>query len=147
MADDVIREVERDPREGVVVVVEEDADSVEVPPPCAACLGEATKRLPAIGVNWLELPYCDTCVPPRAGVDKRKATMRALVLLVAVVLALFVSWWFAILAVLALIDLGGPRGDAVKLLLSESGTMRLAFKNEEYARLFVEANGAELPKE
>jgi hypothetical protein len=32
-------------------------------------------------------------------------------------------------------------------LLSESGTMRLAFKNEEYARLFVEANGAELPKE
>ena len=64
MEDDVIREVEMDPREGVVVTVEESAESVNIPPPCARCLGEATKHFPATGVR-LEFPYCDACLAPR----------------------------------------------------------------------------------
>ena len=147
MTDDVIREVERDPKEGVVVTVEEAAESVEVPPPCAVCLGEATRRLPAQGVNWLEFPYCDACARPRADGAKRKATSKVLMLLVVAVLMIFVSLWLAVLGLVVLMDLGGPRGQAVKLLLSEGGTVRLAFKNDEYARLFVEANGAEMPQE
>jgi len=139
MPGDVIREVEKDPQEGVVVTVDEAAERVDVPPPCAVCLGEATRRLPAKGVNWPEFPYCDACVPPRANEAGRKETARGWRLL-----AFLCFGWLGRLAVQ---DLSGPRGNAVKLLLSEGGTLRLAFKNDEYARLFVEANGAEMPQE
>ena len=139
MTGDVIREVEGDPQEGVVVTLEEGVDNVHVPPPCAMCLGEATRRLPAKGVNWPELPYCDACVPPRANEAGREETMRSV--------GLFAFYLFGWLGRLVVKDLSGPRGNAVKLLISEGGTVRLAFKNDEYARLFVEANGAEMPQE
>jgi len=140
MAGDVIREVENDPNEGVVVTVEESAENVDVPALCAGCLGEATKRLPAIGVNWLEFPYCDACVPPRTTEAELKEEE-------AWRLLAFLPFGGGGLVDMAAEDLRGLRGNAVKLLLSESGTVRLAFKNEEYARLFVKANGAEMPQE
>ena len=131
MASDVILEVEKDPKEGVVVTIDEGADGADVPPPCAGCLGEATRCLPPIGVNWLEFPYCDTCVPrPADEAGWRPPTLVP----------------FGILGRMVVDDIGGPRGNAVKLLLSDGGTLRLAFKNDEYARLFVEANGAEMPQ-
>ena len=136
MSGDVIREVENDPKEGVVVTVEEGVASIDVPPPCAACLGEATRRLPSIGVNWPEFPYCDACVPPRAGEAAREKKLLR-----------FSFFGFGILGWMFAKDVAGPRGNAVKLMLSEGGTLRLAFKNDEYARLFVEANGAEMPQD
>lgn len=146
MADGAIREVERDPKEGLVVTVEEAAEHAEIPAPCAQCLSDATKRLQVVGVRWLEFPYCDACVPPVANLGARRATFRAVVLLVVVFLVLFVSIWFAVLALLILSDIGaGPRGKAVTLLLSQTGALRLRFQNEDYARLFVEENGAGMP--
>jgi hypothetical protein len=142
MADDVIVEVENDPQEGVVVTVNEGAEGVDIPAPCAGCLGEATKRLSPTGVSWLEFPYCDACVRPLSDAATRKMKSRALIILVVLTLMFFVSLWFAILGLLVFADVGGQRGKAVKMLHSEGGTVRLAFKNKEYARLFVEANGA-----
>ncbi|MHC4341435.1 MAG: hypothetical protein ACYSX0_14635 [Planctomycetota bacterium] len=139
MTGDVILEVENDPKEGVVVTVEEGVESVDVPPPCAGCLGEATKRLPVRGVTWLEFPYCDTCVPPRADEAARKERAGAW--------RLVASLCFGWLGRQVVEDLGGLRGNAVKFLLSESGTIRIAFQSEEYARLFVKSNGAEMPPE
>ena len=142
MSGDVIREVENDPKEGVVVTLEEGAASIDVPPPCAGCLGEATRRLPSIGVSWPEFPYCDACVPPRADEAERRETVRDLPLLRFLFFGFIgiLSWMFVK-------DVAGPRGNAVKLMHSDGGTLRLAFKNDEYARLFVEANGAEMPQD
>ena len=134
MQDDVIREVENDPKEGVVVTVERSAESVNIPPPCALCLGKATTRLPSAGVNWLEFPYCDECAPRKRDGDRPSRGFL----------------WFLVFGWLGSVihrDLGGPRGKAVKLLLGPSDATRLAFLNDEYARLFVEANGAEMPSE
>lgn len=141
---DVIREVEMDPEGGVVVTIEEGADHVEVPPPCAGCLGEPTKRLPPPGLSWIQLPYCDACVPPVSRRSARKAMWRTGVIAVVLPLMLFVSLWLGVLGLLIFFDLHGPRGTAVKLLHSESGSLRLAFRNDGYARLFVEANGGEM---
>ena len=139
----MIREVETDTDGRVLVTVEEPADRAIIPPRCAGCLGEPTKRLPVVGAH-LEFPYCDECVPPRAGEDKRRALAHAVGLLVVILLGLFVSWLFLILGFLALAALRQrSRGRAVKLLVSESGTVRLAFMHAEYAREFVEANGGE----
>jgi len=146
MSDELIREVERDPDEGIVVTIENEVDDLEVPQPCAACLGDATRRYPVFGMNWLEIPYCEKCVAPRTGKSLRRAIRMTVIVVVAVLLALFATWWFFLLALLLLADLrGSPRGDAVKLLHSPSGTYRVGFKNEDYARLFVEANGVAMP--
>lgn len=123
-----IREVERDPKEGIVVTIERGADHVDIPEVCAICLGQATQHLPAKGVNWLEFPYCDECAPepkPAFWILRRRGGLLGM----------------------AAKDLGGARGKAVRLLLGPSDTTRLAFANEDYARRFVEANGAELPDE
>jgi len=143
MTGDQIREVEDDPREGVVVTIEEDAVDVAIPAPCAGCLGEATKRLPSVGVNWLEFPYCDTCVPPRRGEPAPERAKRKPPLFSGLFARIFLGPLIPTIAE----DVGGPRGNAVKLLLSAGGTVRLGFKNREYARLFVEANGARMPEE
>lgn len=147
MATSAILGVERDPKEGVVVTIDEGAERIEIPAPCAGCMGEATKRLPISGANWLEFPYGDACVRPRSDEAARKAKSRVLIILVVLILMFFVSLWLAVLGLLAFVDLSGQRGRAVKMLHSESGTVRLAFKNKVYARLFVEANGAEMPPE
>ena len=87
-------------------------------------------------------------MPRRSEDSSRKNNRMTAILVVAAVLGVLVSWWFLLLALLLLADLrGGPRGDAVKLLLSSSGTYRLEFRNEEYAQYFVEANGATMPEE
>lgn len=137
MTGDAIREVERDPKEGVIVTVERSAEGVDIPSPCALCLGKATTRLPSAGVNWLEFPYCDECAPRKRDGDRPSHGR----------LWSFVFGRLGALGAMMRQDLGGPRGKAVKLLLGPSDTTRLAFENDEYARLFVEANGAELPPE
>ena len=137
MAGDVIREVQPDTREGFVVVVEEGADNVRIPPECAGCLGKATKHLPSKGMSWPEFPYCDECVPPLSEKEARMTDPRSS----------WLYWLGGLLGRMFVTDVRGPRGTAVRFLLSESGTVRLAFENEEYARLFVAANGGEPPSE
>jgi hypothetical protein len=141
MEDEVIREVETDSKGRVLVTIEETAEDVAIPPRCAGCLGEPTMRLPIVGVDWLDFPYCEECEAPRPKQFSPRTVAPTVSLLAIVVLALIVSWWILILGLLVLPTLRrGSGGRAVTLLVSESGTVRLAFQNEEYARLFVEAN-------
>jgi len=134
MAGDVILEVERDPEEGWVVTLDEGADSVDVPPFCCACLGEATKRLPPKGLSWPKFPYCDACVPPVA--EEKQAGRRQVRRLLP---------WLLGFAGIFMSEALRTSGKSVRLLLSEGGTLRLAFDNDEYARRFVEGNGGLLP--
>ncbi|MHC4341143.1 MAG: hypothetical protein ACYSX0_13145 [Planctomycetota bacterium] len=140
----MIREVETDSNGRVVVTIEETAENVTIPPRCAECLGEPTKRLPIPGVAWLEFPYCDECVAPRTKAKPGTVMTRTGILAAAALLALFVSLWLGILGFLVLTTFRhGRGGSAVRLAISESGTVRLEFENEEYARSFVEANESE----
>ena len=139
----MIREVETDTDGRVLVTVEEPVDRAIIPQRCAGCLGEPTKALAVVGTR-LEFPYCDECVPRRPWEDQRRAVQHAAGLLVVVALGYFVSWLFLILGFLVLAALSQRSGErTVKLLVSESGTVRLAFAHAEYAREFVEANGGE----
>jgi hypothetical protein len=140
----MIREVERDRDGAITVAIETGSEDVVVPPPCAACMGTAAKRLPVAGVNWIEFPYCDACLRVEPGALARWKRMRMLLVPVIIYLAFFVSLLF-LLAIVFVLDLGGPRGRGVEYRLSESDVVRLGFRNEEYARLFVEANGGTMP--
>jgi hypothetical protein len=137
MASDAILEVERDPEEGLVVTIDEGEEaSLQIPPACAGCLGPATKHLPPKGLSWPEFPYCDECVPP---LPEEEARQKGRML----------PWLprlFGFLGMFAA-DVLRPSGKAVRLLLSESGTVRLAFQNQEYASRFVTCNGAHVPSD
>ena len=141
MEETVIRDVETDPKGRTLVTIEETAETVSIPPRCAGCLKEPTKRRAIPGYDWLAFPWCDACVAPRTGSEAGRTMTRVGLLVLAVALAMFVSLWLGVLGLLILFTFRKPAGGkAVQLMVSESDTVRLAFENQEYARLLVEAN-------